>query len=133
MPLGGGSVGVLGSTLFFSGPPMTRLHLTDSSLADVPALPLNPAHWRAIFVALRLSPKQSQVVELILRGLCDKQIAETMGIGEPTVRTYLDRISARTRTHGRMELAMKVLAVSHEVATQPGVIKTDDTSVTTEK
>jgi DNA-binding NarL/FixJ family response regulator len=106
---------------------MTRPHSTDTHLPDVPPLPLHPDHWQAIYLALRLSPKQAQVVELVLRGLCDKQIAQTMGIGEPTVRTYLDRISARTRTHGRMELAMKVLAVSHEVA-RATVIKSDDTS-----
>ncbi len=43
-----------------------------------------------------------------------------MEISEPTIRTYLQRISARTRTHGRMELAMRVLAVSHQVDREPG-------------
>ena len=99
-------------------------------------LPLEP-EWtelraEALAAIGTLSPKQAQVVELVLRGLCDKQIAQTMGIGEPTVRTYLDRISARTRTHGRMELAMKVLAVSHEVM-RASVIKTEDISITTKK
>jgi DNA-binding NarL/FixJ family response regulator len=112
---------------------MTRPDSTQSLLADLPALPLHPGHWRAIFTALHLSPKQAQVVELLLRGLCDKQIAQAMGIREPTVRTYLDRISARTRTHGRMELAMKVLAVSHEVATRRGVVIPDDTFSATQK
>jgi DNA-binding NarL/FixJ family response regulator len=80
-----------------------------------PQLPLNPSHWDAIFAALQLSPQQAKVVELLLRGLGDKQIAAAMGIGEPTVRTYLDRIWERTGAHGRMELAMRVLAVSHAV------------------
>jgi DNA-binding NarL/FixJ family response regulator len=111
---------------------MTRpIEPAGNSLAGLPPLPLHPAHWQAIFRALRLSPKQAQVVELVLRGLCDKQIAKAMGIGEPTVRTYFDRISARTRTHGRMELAMKVLAVSHEVIADSPVITTDDTILTT--
>jgi DNA-binding CsgD family transcriptional regulator len=132
MPLGGGSVGVLGSTLFYFGAAaMTRPYSSDVS-PDVPPLPLQRDHWQAIYLALRLSPKQAQVVDLVLRGFCDKQIAQTMGIGEPTVRTYLDRISARTRTHGRMELAMKVLAVSHEVI-KADVIKSEDTSITTKK
>jgi DNA-binding CsgD family transcriptional regulator len=129
---GGPCLSGLGSTLFYFGAAaMTRPYSTDVS-SDVPPLPLHRDHWQAIYLALRLSPKQAQVVELVLRGLCDKQIAQTMGIGEPTVRTYLDRISARTRTHGRMELAMKVLAVSHEVV-RASVIKTDDTSITTKK
>lgn len=88
---------------------------------DIPSLPLSPPHWQAVCQALQLSPKQAMVVELTLRGLCDKQIAQALGIGEATVRTYFDRISARTRTRGRMELAMKVLAVSHAVATHSPV------------
>jgi DNA-binding NarL/FixJ family response regulator len=106
---------------------MTRRSSPNAIHSDVPALPLHPSHWRAIHNALRLSAKQAQVVELALRGLCDKEIAATLGIGEPTVRTYFDRISARTRTHGRMELAMKVLAVSHQVASTQGVLHSDDT------
>src|SRR5580658_2192099 len=106
-PPGGGSLSGLGSTLFYFGAAaMTRPHSTDTHLTDAPLLPLHRDHWQAIYLALHLSPKQAQVVELVLRGLCDKQIAQAMGIGEPTVRTYLDRISARTRTRGRMELAM---------------------------
>jgi DNA-binding NarL/FixJ family response regulator len=85
-----------------------------------PPLPLEPPHWQAVVRAMRLSPRQSKVVELLLRGMCDKQIAVTMGISEPTIRTYLDRIWARTRSHGRMELAMRVLAVSHEVIRDAG-------------
>jgi DNA-binding NarL/FixJ family response regulator len=64
---------------------------------------------------MQLSPQQAKLVELLLRGMCDKQIAVAMDISEPTIRTYLDRIWSRTRTRGRMELAMRVLAVSHEV------------------
>jgi DNA-binding NarL/FixJ family response regulator len=86
-----------------------------------PPLPLDRNHWQAIFRAMQLSPRQAEVVEMLLRGMCDKQIAAAMGISEPTIRTYLDRIWARTRSHGRMELAMRVLAVSHEVTRDTGV------------
>ena len=95
--------------------------IADSPPGDFyPPLPLEPPHWQAVVRAMRLSPRQSKVVELLLRGMCDKQIAATMGISEPTIRTYLDRIWARTRSHGRMELAMRVLAVSHEVIRDTG-------------
>jgi DNA-binding NarL/FixJ family response regulator len=110
------------------------IHLTqptDISFQSVPPLPIDPAHWKAILGVLHLSPKQAQVVELALRGLCDKEIAKMMGITEPTVRTYFERISVRTRTRGRMELAMKVLAVSHQVKSEASVIKSDDTRLTT--
>jgi len=84
-------------------------------LDTFPPLPLDDDHWLGIVRAMRLSPQQAKIAELVLRGMCDKQIAAAMGISEPTIRTYLQRIFARTQTHGRMELAMRVLAVSHQV------------------
>jgi DNA-binding NarL/FixJ family response regulator len=99
---------------------MTRPTTTVAdALGAFPPLPLDDDHWRAIVQAIQLSPQQARIVELVLRGLCDKQIAAAMGISEPTIRTYLQRISARTHTRGRMELAMRVLAVSHEVDRGP--------------
>jgi len=89
--------------------------ITADYLKTFPPLPLDDGHWQAIVRAMQLSPQQARIVELVLRGLCDKQIAAVMGIGEPTIRTYLQRISERTQTRGRMELAMRVLAVSHQV------------------
>ena len=88
-------------------------------LDTFPPLPLGNDHWLAIVRAMQLSPQQAKIVELVLRGLCDKQIATAMGISEPTIRTYLQRISARTQTRGRMALAMRVLAVSHQVDREP--------------
>jgi DNA-binding NarL/FixJ family response regulator len=93
-------------------------------------LPLDDAHWQAVVQAMRISPQQAKVVELVLRGLCDKQIATALSLSEPTVRTYMDRISARTRTRGRMELAMRVLQVSHQVR---GVLANEDTGPTSRK
>jgi DNA-binding NarL/FixJ family response regulator len=100
---------------------MTRpTQIVADYLDTFPPLPLDDDHWRAIVEAMQLSPQQAKIVELVLRGLCDKQIAAAMGISEPTIRTYLQRISARTQTRGRMALAMRVLAVSHEVDCEPG-------------
>jgi DNA-binding NarL/FixJ family response regulator len=93
--------------------------LSSNSLEIFPPLPLDDGHWLAVVKAMRFSPQQAKLVELVLRGLCDKQIAAAMGIGEPTIRTYLQRIAERTQTRGRMELAMRVLAVSHEVEHEP--------------
>jgi DNA-binding NarL/FixJ family response regulator len=84
-------------------------------LDDFPPLPLAADHWQKVVDALEISPQQARIVELVVRGLCDKQIATVMGIGEPTIRTYLSRVFARTGTHGRMGLALRVLEVSHQV------------------
>jgi DNA-binding NarL/FixJ family response regulator len=82
---------------------------------QLPLLPLGSDHWRAIFEHLRLSPMQVEVTTLLLRGAARKQIADALDIAEPTIKTYLDRIYARTGTTDPMQLAMRVLAVSHEV------------------
>ena len=74
---------------------------------------------------MRLSSQQAKVVELVLRSASRKQIATILGITEPTLKTYLDRIAARTGTRGPMQLAMRVLAISHQVR-PAGVVQKDD-------
>jgi len=88
---------------------------TTTGSESAPPLPFDELHWRAIVEALELSPRQAAVLKLMLRGLPDKQIAAEIQISESTLRTYQSRIAARTRTRGRMELAMRVLEVSRQV------------------
>ena len=65
--------------------------------------------------AMRLSPQHSRVVECVLRGLCDQQIADHLNIHKSTLRTYFDRISMRTGAHGRLAILRHVLTVSHQL------------------
>jgi DNA-binding NarL/FixJ family response regulator len=92
-------------------------------LRTLPKLPLNDPHWRAIFSELRLSPQQVKIVNLVLRSAGDREIAAALGLAEPTVRTYLQRIFLRLGVRSRMELAMRILEVSHQI---PSVLKSDD-------
>ena len=41
-------------------------------------------------------PQQVRLLEHVLRGHADKQIARAMRVGVPTVRTYLSRVYDRT-------------------------------------
>jgi len=103
---------------YFPGnPPMARRVKKPATdlVESLPPLPLDADHWHAIFEAMRLPPQHRRVVDLALRGYETKQIATLMGIGEATIKTYLQRIFTRTGTRGRMQLAMHVLAVSHQV------------------
>jgi DNA-binding NarL/FixJ family response regulator len=86
----------------------------------LPPLPLDDDHWRAVIDRLQLSPTQAKVTALLLRGAARKEIADTLSIAEPTIKTYLDRIYARTGTACPMQLAMRVLAASHEVRRPKG-------------
>jgi len=93
-----------------------RSRIATSAFQDrLPALPLGENHWRAVVKSLGLSSRQAEVTELLLRGASDKEIVKALGIKAPTLRTYRDRIAARTGTRNRMELAMRVLAMSLEV------------------
>ncbi len=84
-------------------------------LATLPPLPLDDRHWQAICQALRLSPRQIAVVELMLRDAGNKEIVAALGISEGTLKTQQKRIFRRTATCSRVQLAMRVLAVSHEI------------------
>jgi len=84
-------------------------------LAMAPPLPLEEELWHAVVQQLKLSSQQARIVELILRDLSDKQIALVMGISESTIETHKERIRLRTGARGRMQLAMQVMAVSHQI------------------
>jgi DNA-binding CsgD family transcriptional regulator len=65
-----------------------------------PLLPLDADHWAAVAQAMELSLQQARIVELVLCDHSTKEIARILQIGEATVKTYLDRIAARTGTRG---------------------------------
>lgn len=82
---------------------------------SLPPLPIDDALWHVVADTLKLSSQHAKVVELVLRGLCDKQIAAHMGISKSTLRTYLDRIALRVGASGRLAIMRKILTVSHQV------------------
>jgi DNA-binding NarL/FixJ family response regulator len=55
-----------------------------------------------------LPPRQSQIVQAILAGHSDKQIAAEMSIAVPTVRTHLSRLFQRFGLNDRVELILFV-------------------------
>jgi len=73
---------------------------------------MDEATWQAVAAALALSGQQRRIVELILRGRQDKQIAKALDLSVPTVRTYLTRVFVRTNTEDRLGLVLRVFALS---------------------
>lgn len=63
--------------------------------ADDVDVPLLPA----------LSPRELEVARCVCRGLSDKEIARELGIGLPSVRTYLRRLFDKLGVHRRAGLA----------------------------
>jgi DNA-binding CsgD family transcriptional regulator len=68
--------------------------------------------WKAVARDLGLSPQQKRIVELILRERSDTEIAAALGIGEPTVRTYLTRLYGRFGVRGRLGLVLRVFTAT---------------------
>lgn len=94
----------------------SRVPSATTPIEALPPFPLDERLWHGVAAAMKLSPTQTRIVELTLRDACNKQIAAALNMSVPTLRTHQDRIAARTGTHGRMQLAMRVMALSHEVA-----------------
>ncbi|MGE0366577.1 MAG: response regulator transcription factor [Phycisphaerales bacterium] len=77
--------------------------------------PFTETVWLHVALALRLAPQQSRIVELLLQGKRDKQIATELGLTIPTVRTYLARTFQRVGVADRVELILRVFAVAEQL------------------
>lgn len=55
-------------------------------------------------IAGLLTPRERQVLDLLCRGLRNKQIATDLSISEPTVKAHLKHISEKLRVKGRLAL-----------------------------
>ena len=83
-----------------------------------PELPMTPQVWQAIVIELKLSPQQTLIVESILRGNQDKQIAEELDLSVATVRTYLNRIFERTDVRDRLNLVLMIFKMAQQMVSQ---------------
>ena len=79
---------------------------------------MTPLIWQAIVVQLKLSPQQTLIVESILRGNQDKQIAEELDLSVATVRTYLNRIFERTGVRDRLNLVLKIFKMAQQMVSK---------------
>lgn len=68
----------------------------------------SPAEWRQIAASFDLSPRQSQIGMLLMDGRSDKQIATSIGIALPTLRTHLDRLFGKVGAADRVEFMVCV-------------------------
>jgi DNA-binding CsgD family transcriptional regulator len=64
--------------------------------------------WRSLVAALMLSPRQAEVVGLVMQSKTDKEIASILGIGKRTVRTHLDESKSRLEAIDRVGLACRM-------------------------
>lgn len=70
-----------------------------------------PAEEKPVESLNQLTPRETQVLELVRRGLRNREIASALGIRSGTVKIHLRHIFEKTGIHGRYSLALKLLAV----------------------
>lgn len=56
-----------------------------------------------------LSPREKQILELLVEGLIDKEIGHELGISRETVRTHLGKIYHKLQVRSRTEAVVKYL------------------------
>jgi DNA-binding NarL/FixJ family response regulator len=76
--------------------------------------------WKAVAKSLGLPPQQLRIVEGILSGQQDKEIAESLALSVPTVRTYLRRIFDRVGAKDRVSLILTIFAKAQEIGANIG-------------
>jgi DNA-binding NarL/FixJ family response regulator len=82
-------------------------------------LPMEAAVWDEIAASLKFSPQEKRIVAGILRGLRDKEIAAELGVGMPTIRTYLTRVFLKTGESDRMAIVLRLFAAAQQLASTP--------------
>ncbi|MCS7042404.1 MAG: response regulator transcription factor [Bryobacteraceae bacterium] len=63
----------------------------------------------------QLTPRESQVLELVSRGLRNREIAAALGIRPGTVKIHLKHIFEKTGIHGRYSLALNLMTQKDKV------------------
>jgi DNA-binding CsgD family transcriptional regulator len=71
---------------------------------------LSSGIWPGLAEALRLSPRELQVVKGVFQDHKEESIAADLGISPHTVSTYLQRIYAKLRVGSRPQLIVRVVA-----------------------
>lgn len=75
----------------------------EDAVAAVPAEESGPAFPQ-------LTPRESQVLDLVRQGLRNREIAAALGIRPGTVKIHLRHIFEKTGIHGRYTLALNLMA-----------------------
>ncbi|MFY8221604.1 MAG: response regulator [Pirellulales bacterium] len=86
------------------GAPMTA-HVA-RRVVDYFREPMRPAAAGAA-AADRLTDREQEIVEHLSRGYSNREIADTFGIGVPTVRTHLRSIYSKLHVRSRTQAALK--------------------------
>ncbi len=100
--------------LFFREPALSRRPPTTRHADMFPSLTTD--EWRRIVQVLSLTPRETDIVRLLMQAQGDKQIATTLGISVSTVRTHLRHVFATHHVTDRAELILRIFALLRQPA-----------------
>ena len=78
-------------------------------LIDAGAAGSTPGHEEPVSVVRMMTPRERQVLDLLIDGGSNRQIGESLGIDEVTVKAHLGRMLRKTRSKNRVELTLRAL------------------------
>src|SRR5262249_14569874 len=64
---------------------------------------------------LRLTPREQEIVRLVVQGFTNREIAGKLGVGEDTIKHHLTNVFDKTGVPNRLELAL--FSIHHGLAT----------------
>ncbi|RMH13789.1 MAG: LuxR family transcriptional regulator [Gammaproteobacteria bacterium] len=70
---------------------------------------LSDDQWDRLQRRLRLPQRQYQVIRLLFKGYRDKEIAYSLNIAHPTVRSHLRRLYTKFSVQDRTELVLHIM------------------------
>ena len=75
---------------------------------------LPPKEWTLTLARFSLTPRQLEIVQLILQARQQKEIATMMGLSPHTIRAYLRQVYARFAVTNSIELVLVLVAARVE-------------------
>ncbi len=77
---------------------------------------LSPAEWRMAAAALKLSPRELEIVQCIFDGKIEGAIALRLGISTHTVHTHVKRLYRKLGVCDRCELLIRIFGTHVSLA-----------------
>ena len=69
---------------------------------------LDDSEWKQISLSLRLSPREAEIVRLLLSARSEKNVAEALAISVHTVHSHLERLYRKLSIRSRSELLVSI-------------------------
>jgi len=77
---------------------------------------LDEKHWSYIQRHYHISPRELEVAKLVCHGLSNKEIAQTLGIRQGTVKTHIKNIYRRIHVKNKVALLLRFMADISQLA-----------------